>query len=149
MLGPSSKLTPQSIDFGHATISVSRVVRPHDHQPRSLASAAAAGSPRHVPSAVGDQVGMSNPLSSCIHCCTSSVAANKGHSLRSPRPSRAKPSQKKHSLASGILSCVGQSATFNTTKIQSVNRTAKHERQNQKNKKGKKKKKGRKKRDKE
>ena len=66
-LGPSSKLTPQSNIFGHAVISVSRVVQPHVHQPRALASDAAAGSPAHVPSAVGVHEGISKPLSSCIH----------------------------------------------------------------------------------
>jgi hypothetical protein len=66
-LGPSSKLTPQSNFFGHAVISVSRVVLLHVHQPRALASPAAAGSPTHDPSAVGDHEGISKPLSSCIH----------------------------------------------------------------------------------
>lgn len=65
--GPSSKLTPQSNFFGHAVISVSRVVLLHVHQPRTLASPAAAGSPAHDPSAVGDHEGISKPLSSCIH----------------------------------------------------------------------------------
>lgn len=55
-------------------ISVSRVALPHVHQPRALASAAALGSPAHVPLAVGDHEGILNPLSSCIHCCTSGEA---------------------------------------------------------------------------
>jgi hypothetical protein len=83
-------LTPQSNFFGHVVISMPQVVQPHVHQPCSLASAAAAGSPAHVPSVVGIHEGMSKPLSSCIHVWTLSE------------------------VVLGTLSCAGQSALLNT-----------------------------------
>lgn len=100
-------------------ISVSRVYLPHDHQPRSLACAAAAGSPAHVPSTVGDHEGMSKPSSSSIQFCTSGEPATRSHSLSAHRYN------KSNSLASGILSWAGQSAALNTTlKAKSMNTTA-------------------------
>ena len=114
-LGPSSKLTPQSYTLGHAVISVLRVKPPQVHQPRVLDSAAADGSPAHVPSAVGDQSGILKPKSSFIHSCTSGESVS-GVSLPPQRGVVGKRERADGLLVSGTLSCTGQFAGLNTTR---------------------------------